>query len=385
MYDRAAIAAQVRATLAPLLSNETTTILHACREIENAVPELVAESVEDTLSDASTQIGMTYVEAPDGMFVVGAIPHQVNVAPHPTRLSTLVMTVAAISPGDSPLVRKAAKATVHALGRFNHLQLFTSRVLADAQPLILAAATIATETAYDCLLEFTALKLRSLRSKTAAAMYGTIRSEMPSALADNVWLYAFTEGQSFYITDDAARRRAAERVAAKRIGTRRSPAHLLADFITHVLPREKTFSGEGCKDGRSVVGPFATAPYADEGVGVTEQAVYQAHGLIATPVAELNDSFVVAAYPISMVEEIQPRVTTIAPKLQKALENSTASLHQHLAELRKVSVSATDDSASNWFETLELKPNLFGVGFNLNALIAQIVHRRRQNKRKPTA
>lgn len=382
MYDDAAIAAQVRATISPFTTDDALPVTRVYPAIEHAVPELVAEAVEIRVAQTARAAHISYVEAPDGIFIVAGVPHQVNVAAHTTQFSTLVVTVAAISPGASTLVRRSTSTIVQTIGRFQKIQLYTSGVLLPAKDHILAAAAVALRTAYECLLEYTAKRLATLRNQTASVMYAALRRNLAAELADNVWLYAFADGQGFYIPDDQARGVAAARLQRRRLTTTRSPGILLTDFVTHVLPLERTFSREAIKEGKPVTGVFAAAPYADEGVGVTEEAVYDARALITQPVARVNDAIVVAGYPISLASEIQPTVTNVAPHLQLALEESTSALHSHLSDLRALAAGKETSETGSWLDAFELKPNLFGLGVNFNELIGRLVNERRHRKRK---
>ncbi len=143
--------------------------------------------------------------------------------------------------------------------------------------------------------------------------------------------------------------------------------------MTRPLPLEKTYTHESIKTGQPVVGTFATAPYASEGLGNAEEGVYQAQGLVAQPLGQIGDTLVSAGYPTELRGEIEHRLAAARNRFSSLLEDHAGTIANHVSHVQAIASGVKRDESTSWIDALELKPNFMGIGVNFNAVLAKLI------------
>lgn len=381
-YAEYEILSEVRRSVASTLVTLGSAPLHEAYDaLESIIPALVRRALAIQLRWVAFEQRTTYIDGAYGSIVIGGLPHDISVASHGTNPNLLVASVRATIPGSSPLVRKPARGRTERLGRYSHIHLSTSHRLLPAQDRLIAAAILAVQVAYEELMSWTLERFAGIRDDSATALYQCLREFLPDAFRHDVWLYAFASGQGFYVPDIEAREVVFERVRRRTVDTIRSPLALASDFMTHVLPFEKTFSRHAVQGGEPVRGIFAAAPYIDEGVGITESAVYKSEGLYTQPLASAGKALVVAGYSLEHRTHLEGPLREAGRALQPLLENTAAALHQQLSQIKDLSEGAKSTFGKKLVKHIGVRPVLLGlVELDLKALASELFGPRKSRK-----
>lgn len=373
-YQDYEIASEIRRATATILEPlRDASLRDAYERIEAAVPALVQRAVAIELRAIAVKEGVTYIEGPLGAAVYASIPHEIVVTPHHTRPTLLLVTVRAPLRGSSPLVRGHGNASVARLGRFSQVRTTTSRILASHRDELAGAGSRALQAAYEELMAWTLSRFAGIRDDAATALYARLRELIPESLRDAVWLYAFASGQGFYVPDSRARDVLFDRVGQRTLNTTQSPIALAADFLAHVLPYDKTYSKNAVEAGTPIEGVFATAPYADGGLEITEAAVYQTAALFTQPVASAGKAILLAGYPSQLRSELEIPIQRAAKVLQPVLANTASALHQQLAQIKELDPTAQKTFGRTIAKHIGVRPMILGlVDVDIKGLITDL-------------
>ena len=305
LYPDLEIITRARDAILGVTRSNTEPIVGTLEAVEREVPGIVEAALLTRLRYEAWSARVSYTEQARS-FRYNDTAHEIIVAPDPDIPNVLRLRVAATPQKNRPpVVRKPVRKRVEHFGRFNELRLVTSRLILPIQEALLEAAALALSVAYQQTLEWCRARFDAIRNSAASALYAQIRRLVPEHLSRELWLYAFSDTHGFYIPDAAAADVAFKSVRQRRVRTIQSPLALIADFLTHVLPYDATFSRVALTTGKAVVGEFDTAPYAGGGLATTEKAIYGADALVTQPLARTNRAALVVGYPVFLREDLE--------------------------------------------------------------------------------
>jgi hypothetical protein len=316
----------VRSKLRHVFANRTLLPQEIYARLEERIPHCVVDAIKKEIALFAAERRLPFVTSPYAELILRNVRHQIIVVPDENSFEILRVTVFAAEPSESPPAEKLTPANIEGLGRHSQIELQTSVALLHAQERILEAAKVAVETAYEELNIFTMDTLGGLDNRAGDALYSEVRRLLPQQLADHVWLFAFSGAQGFHVPDERARD-----VALTNLGRRincgsRSPLALAADFVTHVLPFERTFTRIALNSG-PIVGLFDSAPYADQGLGFAEAAVYNANGLAVQALSTFDGNQMISVgYPVELQSELEAELTAMGPALQGILQSNSVAV-----------------------------------------------------------
>jgi len=390
LYARLEIAATARAVARNLLvGTEQIPLRDVYDRLEAAVPQLVESAVVAELRYVAASKRIVFFAGAGSSFVYDSVLHESNVTPHATQLSTLAVALLEGNANVPAVTNERPTASITGLGRYETVELQTSEGLAPLHKQILAAACDALGSFYSEMMEWTFRRFSTLRTDAAIALYDAVRRAVSEPHAENVWLWAFALDQNSYtgsyIVDQRAREVVFDRATSRRDRTKRSPAALATDFLTHILPLEKSFTWRSIATGKPAAGEFATAPYLDEGMNTAEQAVYQSAGLIVQPVASSDASILVAAYPADLGSHVMRPLESAATELRRLLCATEEALHSHRRDVETIVKGKPESLASSLWSSLELKVPLPMMELDIKKLFSKIAAKKRRGGGDGTA
>ena len=374
----AVIADDVRSAFATLPTDEMT-IGEVHSRLESTIPQLSLAAIDTLFSGAITLRTTHYANDHQGNILFEKTLYQVLVVPHASKTSALVITIRPVTPREISMDKKRSHIDLDCLGRYRSVHLYAPSTMAHLRERILNAVSTVLRVAYDWLFEKTMRRMRGISDVAAKTIYTELRRTIPSELVDQVWVYGFSGGQGFYMPDPIAQDVAITRLRERDLHTTRSPLNLAVDFMTRIVPIEQTIIKDVIAARTHATGYFAEAPYAGDGFAVAEQSIYKSNGVVAQPLARLGDAIIATGYPAALASDLTPRLSAIAPSIESALTKCASDIDQQLADLRSL-IPRPKTRTSEWTEVMELKPNIFGIGINGNAILNWFMNRNNKPK-----
>lgn len=368
-------------------SSASIPLLILCDEVENYLLEFLKGILINELQRAALEGSTRFLLLSKDRFLFDKFVFEIRITFHAHKPNILQVAIPCIDSRQSRFVRKPLREPINGMGRFSEVRVFTAEKFLTWQENIAEVVRATIESGYKWLYGYIWNALENINQATATALYSELRQSLPSNLVDNIWLYAVTETQGIYIPDNRSRIIILDRVSKRTVVTRQSPLSLAVDFSTRILEYDKLFSKIVFATDQTLESTFVDAPYADCGLEVAEEPIYRAKDLAVQPLVREGSARLVASYPLGLREELEPLLKKKRKDLKAIMERSMESLHKQLLQIEHNSKqSKSTGSIINTARWLELKPNIFGLGFNINQIVEDILqwYWKRSKRRRAT-
>jgi hypothetical protein len=104
-----------------------------------------------------------------------------------------------------------------------------------------------------------------------------------------------------------------------------------------------TFSKYALEANKPVTGMFETAPYASEGVAITEASLYKSEGHVTQPLVKTGKSLLVIGYPIERQVELEEPLRQASLHLDEGMLRVGSALRQQLRAIETISKGKTEN------------------------------------------
>jgi hypothetical protein len=282
----------------------------------------------------------------------------------PLKPRTLVVSIARMSAPIGASTRVSSR--VAGNGWFSRVKVSSPAGCVDPE-VVADAVRVRLEARYREETQNALQEMASCERKMSAPAYQILRRAFPAGVAEKIWLYQVEGNEGRYLLDTEARLNLMAKLAVGPSSTRaRSALALYRSFAGRVLPLEGTYSEVALRTRCAIVGSLVTAPYAEGCFELAEQVVMEGQDMYGQPLIADGHIRLLAGYPPALKDQVEAGLAKVEPDFAAIC---SAGL---LSRLKGGGVAKQVARAN---EVLELKPNAFGVGINLNALIARYVKR----------
>lgn len=313
---------------------------------------------------------------------------ELKVTEYATNSNILQITVRGTNPKKTKFEKKPSKTSIDSLGRYNEIQVATDKIF-NYQAAICDVAKLVLEAGYRWLSEYVRVALDELQDQIADDLYSHLRRLFPDRIVENIFLWKAVDRKGVYVPDDLARRVAINRASKRKFSSSLSPIEIITTFSTATVELDKLVSRRAVAEDSIIEGNFLDAKYADSGLDLAEIVIYQSQRFVAHPVVREGKVLLIAGYPV----EIRPIVESVLRKertnFQMILSRESSAILRKVEEVKSQGALPKldpEELPNTWIvrtvSNIELKPNIWGVGFNLNNIILEILKKYYQRRKK---
>lgn len=368
---------RVRNQLEISFTAERQSLVATCEQMEVFLLAAVQNSIMEVLKISSRAAGAKFVDYSPYQFICDGAPYEFRVHEGATKNSRpLEIEIRCTDPKRSNFNRKVYKTRVVSLGRITDVHVTTDKTFVREREMIAETARSVLEAGYLWLAEHIKTLLMGEQNTASDNLYSHIRSILPPQIANEIWLYMIADKEGVYVTDIVARERALERASGRLTCANISPIEIVTDFCTRRTDFELTYSKVAISEDLTLEGEFAKAPYIESGVHITEAAIYVSEQHVIQPLVREGKTYLSAAYPSRLRSTVEPILKRERNNFRHIVAHRASAFRRILSGLGNY-VSCPDYDFKNW---LELKPNIAGIGLNINQIVADLTRRRTSRK-----
>lgn len=334
---------------------------------EQAVARDAARAAVDKFAELARRTGLGFARLADDCIRVDGHRLFCRFGPDPLDHRSLIVNFEPATRASALSQRADCKVAGH--GAFSKAEVFTPRHLPYAES-IAETVRLRIERSYRDRTQDFLEDLGRREAKTAAPAYAALRRHLPERAANRIWLYQVEGDQGRYLTDNRCSNLLLAELAARSQSERpRSTLSLAEAFATRTLPLRDTFSDRALRERCTLLSNVTKARYADGAFEFAEQDVMGGEVMITRPLVTEGRIRLLAGYPVQIAGQVDSALTELTPDLKTICSNHAGGRWADWGSSRNIAIAN---------EYLNLKPALFGVGLNLNALITSYLERRRR-------
>lgn len=294
------VATVVRQRLSAALNSPLVTALpELCRRAEDEVQTILTDQILDIVKGLAGFEDLTLL-TPIRFRTTSGI-WECRISPALTE-DTIVIAVVRLDPPSQERLR-TERYSLHALSRYKDCQLKLDPCLWTLHETIGSMVQDVFEATSLWLNAFVAEGLRYLTDDIAEALNNHLRAILPAAVADQVQLYALTDEEGLYLTDEVLRQAAIRRASVRSKLRNLSPIEAIADFSSRILDAKTlVFSAQALREDTTVQAALITADYDSDFI-LAEEAVYSTGTILVQPLVREGKTRLVAGYPASLQVE----------------------------------------------------------------------------------
>jgi hypothetical protein len=375
------IGIQIQDELNSLFTYSTNSQLESiCEDVEKYLFERVRLTLLFEIQKIAGEQKANYQESSHRRFSYKEVGYELKIFEHASSSTILYISIKTVHRKQSQFIRKPFKIKFNSQGRYNEIQLSTDKVFVQYHEQLCETAKIILESGYRWLVEFMLEALSLIQDQTAHECYSLIRRLFNETISENIFLWKIKEGKGMYLTDDLTLRIALSRASKRDIVNGISPIEVVTNFSTTPTDFNKANSKPAIIEDRPVEGDFLTSKYAGSGHDLSEIIVYQSQHFVVQPLVQEGKTFLIAAYPTTLREQVEitlykerGRFKQLIERELSHIEKTTTAVRTHGALPNISTMELPNTLLVRVARSIELKPNLGGLGLNLNNIIEEFL------------
>jgi hypothetical protein len=377
------IDSQVRIELDSLSTTFSTLTLESiCEAVENYIHNRLREFLFEEVRLIAEANHYLFRKISSKRFAFNNIVYELKIVEYASNDNTVQISLRTVNPAKSHYVKRPLMIALDSLGRVTKIQLTTDATFTLHKGALAEVAKITLESGYLWLSEFIRKTLNSIQNAAANNLYSLLRRLFNEKTVENIYLWKVEDRKGVYVIDDLVQRAALNRAAQRDELNALSPVEAISNFSTTEIDIDLVISKQALAEDQVLEGDFVNQKYADTELDLAEIVIYRSKRFVTHPLVREGKILLLAAYPVELRERVELTLQRERQNFKRILELESLAIQRTTEAISQQGALASfdpDKLPDTWLvriaETIELKPNIFGLGVNLNSLLLSCLKR----------
>jgi len=367
--------------------NSSNSLETTCAQGETFLLDFARDAVIQELKLELAERDVNFKVVSPKRFLFKNEVYEIKITEYAYNDNILQIAIRRLNSRASKLLKRPLRAKIDSLGRYAEFQVFIEQALAEFQSTVGEVCVVVLEAGYRWLAEYVRTALDGLQNRIADDLYSHLRQLFSEELVENIFLFGIVDKSGIYLLDDLGRRAALERAARRKVTDALSPIEVVTNFSTTVVELERLLSKKAIAEDITLEGSFLESAYAETGLNLSAIVIYESSQFVVQPVVREGNTLLVAAYPPKIRSSVEPILQRTRRDFERITEQGASTLRTvmrnvlHQGSLPRLKLNNPIPSWQEKTDYLELKPNVFGIGINLNNIMRDLFAFYRREKK----